>query len=247
MEKHLLFFDIDKTLYYRGRCPFRVVRAVKRAQRAGHYCILNTGRSKYGLPKNLLRQIKWDGFVCAGSYVEFLGEALRCELMPYQSVKTMIEILMREKVPAIVFDCDGPSYSFRHKYFGIPIEKPEDILVDFDKKRVNKLEVMASLSPSVIEELKPYAAPYDMGTYADIFVRGCSKATGMEVIGKKTGIPRERMIAFGDNNNDLDMLKYAGKSVAMKKASPDAIEAATFHATKHKLGVVQGIQKYLGL
>lgn len=207
--------------------------------------MINTGRSKAGIPKKLTRRIHWDGFVCAGAYAEFHGEVLGSQLMPKKSVEKIMEYVEKDKIP-VIFDTVGPSYFLRCKGPN-PIASVNEIYTDFEKKKVNKLEVLRMLSDDALADLSDYAACYPMGTYVDVFVHGCSKATGMKLIGEKTGIPRERMIAFGDNNNDREMLLYAGKSVAMKISSEGAVEAATYHATKHKQGVVQGIKKYLGI
>ena len=242
MEQHLLFFDIDGTILFHNRVPFLVKKAIKDARKAGHYCILNTGRPKVGLPKSVKR-MKWDGYICAGSYVEFQGEVLGCELMPEESVRKIMEYLVKDNVPA-TFDCVGPSYTL-HWQGGIPLSSPEELFVDFENKKVNKVEIHRPLSEEALRAIAPYASCYPMNGYVDVFVLGCSKASGMKLIGEKTGIPRERMVAFGDNNNDLDMLRYAGKSVAMKVASDDAVASAAFHATSRRHGVCQGIKKYL--
>ena len=41
-------------------------------------------------------------------------------------------------------------------------------------------------------------------------------------LGKLLGIPREEIMAFGDGNNDLKMLKEVGTGVAMENAIPSA-------------------------
>ncbi len=246
MERHVLFFDIDNTIYFHGWFPCRIARAIRRAQKAGHYCVIDTGRPKCCLPKSVMKRVKWDGIICAAAYTEFRGEVLDCKLMPRESVEKLAEIIEKENIPA-VFDCDGPSYALRCKQRKDEIHSVQEIFEDFEAKRVNKVELLHPMSKETLDAIAPYASCFPMGTYVDVFVLGCTKADGMKLIGEKTGIPRERMIAFGDNNNDLAMLRYAGKSVAMEKASPDAIEAATFHATKRRFGVVEGIKKYLGI
>lgn len=245
MEKHLLFFDIDGTILFNDRIPFRVKKAVKKAQQAGHLCFINTGRPMCNLPK-AVKKMNWDGFICAGSYVEFRGEVLESKLMPLESVKKLMEYVVKDKIPTII-DCVGPSYSLYYDGWAKKLASPEELFERFDELKINKFEILRPLPEEALRDLAPFAACYPMGTYVDVFVLGCNKATGMEVIGKKTGVPRERMIAFGDNNNDVDMLKYAGKSVAVKKASAAAIAASTYHAEKNRIGVYQGIKKYLGL
>lgn len=52
-----------------------------------------------------------------------------------------------------------------------------------------------------------------------------SKAAGIEIMLKHYGLSKENAISFGDNYNDLAMLKYTGMSVAMGNA-PDDVKAA---------------------
>jgi Cof subfamily protein (haloacid dehalogenase superfamily) len=59
------------------------------------------------------------------------------------------------------------------------------------------------------------------------FARGdVSKAAGLAVVAERFGIARERVVAFGDGNNDVAMLQWAGLGVAMPHAQPAALRAA---------------------
>ena len=54
----------------------------------------------------------------------------------------------------------------------------------------------------------------------EIVRRGLNKAVGIAHVAKDLGIPRERIIAFGDEDNDLEMIDYAGIGVAMGNGIP---------------------------
>jgi Cof subfamily protein (haloacid dehalogenase superfamily) len=59
------------------------------------------------------------------------------------------------------------------------------------------------------------------------FARGdVSKAAGLSVVAERFGVARERVVAFGDGNNDVAMLQWAGLGVAMPHAMPAALRAA---------------------
>ncbi|WP_088005674.1 Cof-type HAD-IIB family hydrolase [Indiicoccus explosivorum] len=52
----------------------------------------------------------------------------------------------------------------------------------------------------------------------EIVRSGMNKAVGIDRVAKSLDIPRSRIIAFGDEDNDLEMIEYAGTGVAMGNA-----------------------------
>jgi Cof subfamily protein (haloacid dehalogenase superfamily) len=55
----------------------------------------------------------------------------------------------------------------------------------------------------------------------DILTRNCSKGHALRRWARENGIPREQIMAIGDNYNDLEMLEFAGVPVLMGNASED--------------------------
>lgn len=55
--------------------------------------------------------------------------------------------------------------------------------------------------------------------YYEIIPKGQNKGTGLEMLCNITGIKRENVIAMGDNENDIEMLEYAGLGVAVGNAT----------------------------
>ncbi len=55
----------------------------------------------------------------------------------------------------------------------------------------------------------------------DILNRDCSKGHALRRLAGHYGIPREQIMAFGDNYNDLEMLEFAGLPVIMGNASEE--------------------------
>jgi hypothetical protein len=62
------------------------------------------------------------------------------------------------------------------------------------------------------------------------------------------GLRREEVAAFGDADNDIDMLKYAGVGIAVENASPGC-KAAADYVTKHHAedGVSYAVRKIMKL
>lgn len=62
----------------------------------------------------------------------------------------------------------------------------------------------------------------------EIMDKSVSKATGIEVILNHYGLSKDEAIAFGDNYNDIEMLKYIPRSVAMGNAPEEIKKIAAF-------------------
>ena len=62
--------------------------------------------------------------------------------------------------------------------------------------------------------------------YLEFMAPGVNKAEGVAVAAARLGIIASEVVAFGDGNNDVEMLRWAGLGVAMSHARPAAKEAA---------------------
>jgi Cof subfamily protein (haloacid dehalogenase superfamily) len=60
----------------------------------------------------------------------------------------------------------------------------------------------------------------------DILPPGCSKGVALRRLADSQGIPREDVMAIGDNFNDLEMLEFAGQPVVMANAAPELLQLA---------------------
>lgn len=88
---------------------------------------------------------------------------------------------------------------------------------------------------------------YSRPTYLELAPRTISKATALELILKNNyGLGMEAVMAFGDNYNDIDMVKAAGKGIAVANAREEVKAVAdevTLMSTED--GVAVAIEKYL--
>lgn len=57
--------------------------------------------------------------------------------------------------------------------------------------------------------------------FLEVAAAGVNKATGLETVCAELGILPSEVVAFGDNNNDVEMLQWAGIGVAMGNALPE--------------------------
>nr|WP_314081338.1 Cof-type HAD-IIB family hydrolase [uncultured Leptotrichia sp.] len=77
--------------------------------------------------------------------------------------------------------------------------------------------------------------------------KGANKGVALKKLAEKLNIPREEVMAIGDGNNDIEMLKFAGVGVAMGNGTKMAKDAANYITdTNENNGVAKAIEKFLG-
>lgn len=95
------------------------------------------------------------------------------------------------------------------------------------------------------KELAPYADVTSSGHGdIDIIQPGIHKANGLTELGRILGISLAEMTAFGDGNNDLEMIKEVGDGVVVENASLDVLKVADHvTASNNDQGVLEYIEK----
>jgi Cof subfamily protein (haloacid dehalogenase superfamily) len=77
---------------------------------------------------------------------------------------------------------------------------------------------------------------------------GVTKAAGLEFLAERLGFDRAHTVAFGDGENDVELVDWAGFGVAVANAHKRVLDAADFVCPSvQDEGVAQTIEAYLGL
>jgi len=124
-------------------------------------------------------------------------------------------------------------------------EDPTSLLISPDEKQIEILQNELTNSHAEFIEHRNWAAPWNI---IEVVRKGIHKAVGLQKIADYFGIPRDRIIAFGDEDNDLEMIDYAGVGVAMDNAIDD-LKGIAKHITdsNEDSGVGNFLAKYLNL
>lgn len=82
-------------------------------------------------------------------------------------------------------------------------------------------------------------------TYLEITDPGATKAIALDFLIKRSGIRREQTMAFGDNDNDIEMLRFAGRGLAMGNA-PEGVKEAADDVTfsNNQDGIATALHKF---
>ena len=118
---------------------------------------------------------------------------------------------------------------------------------------VHKILIMGSaeeiqrVEPVLKQALPHLSIHRSKDEYLEIMNPAATKAKAIQFMAQHLGINAKQVIAFGDNFNDLDMLQYAGLSIAMGNA-PDAIKqvAKEVTATNNEDGIALVLNRVFG-
>ncbi|GEB75822.1 Cof-type HAD-IIB family hydrolase [Sporolactobacillus inulinus] len=241
MAIHLIFSDIDGTLINsHHELTERTIRAVQGCTSRGIPFVLVSARMPSGISP-LQRQlglscpiICYSGALIVDALLQS-SAPLHSETMNAQTAFTVYQHVS-DQFPSVSFsaysfnrwlvsDLDDPwvvqeqaiagttAYPFAFRKTQVddlpPIHK---ILCMGDPAEIDKLQLcLTDMSlDAVCYKSKP--------TYLEIMANQASKASAMQKIMDRFQIPQEQTLAFGDNFNDVPMLRFAGVGVAMANA-----------------------------
>ena len=85
-----------------------------------------------------------------------------------------------------------------------------------------------------------------LGSNLEFNAAGVSKGRALAELSAKLGLRAEEVMAFGDADNDLEMLSWAGYSFAMANGNDAVKEAARYQAPANdEAGVGQMVERYV--
>jgi len=231
------FFDVDGTLLsYKTRTVSDSARkAIAKLQEKGILCIVATGRHMIQMSKLPVADIPFDAFVMLNGQL-ILDKARNVLFGVPIEGKTrefLIEKFNDRTYPAIMIE-ENDMYlnvvtdHVREVHRFIAIAWPE--LSDYKGGKI--YQVCAYLRPEDEHLVDPIKDDCVMTSWhfggKDIIAGGGGKMAGIKRYLEYAGIRPEEIIAFGDAQNDLDMLAFAGIGVAMGNASEDVKAVADY-------------------
>ncbi len=245
----LVALDIDGTLYANVRetgvveevISAPVYDAVQRVVDAGVHVVLSTGRSAFGIGQ------VWDQLDLPRDGAQVLGVASNGSVvLSYPPIDVLSTITfdardlvtrLMEHVPdaAVAVEDVGVGYRLNRPFPEGEISGSMCIepLADLVAEPVTRVIVRDPHSSEedfveLAEKLGLHGTNYFIGwtAWLDLSPEGVSKASGLEDVCGRLGVDRCDVLALGDGRNDIEMLRWAGRGVAMGQAPLEVQEAA---------------------
>lgn len=235
MKPHLIVLDLDGTLLTdQQQISAKTKKTLLQAKEQGHQVMIATGRPyrasdlyyhELGLTTPI---VNFNGaYVHHPKNVSWQHMHTPIDLSVVHDVVDSINSYEYENIIAEVkddiyvhteddrilniFNMGNPRITLGDLYTHL-LENPTSLLIQANEANsVIIRDHLQAVHAEVIEHRR-WGAPLHI---IEIVRRGLNKAVGIAHVAKDLGIPRERIIAFGDEDNDLEMIEYAGLGVAM--------------------------------
>lgn len=183
-------------------------------------------------------------------------------------IEAVLDIFEKTDFPFEAFIA-GVSYTPRAYYdnptaFGAPsrildyvrrTRIPVDHMGHFIRAHIHEIEGMDMVvydpvrKSEILKELAGIPNLYITGSesfYIELAAGGVSKASALHFLAEDKSLTPSQVMAFGNGDNDLEMLQYAGKGVAMKNSTPLLLARADdLTMTNDEDGVAHYIRKFL--
>lgn len=265
----LLCLDIDGTLLNSKKELTEETReAVHYAKEKGVKIFLASGRSFPGM-RELLEVLEiGENCICMnGALVCAKGRVICRDLL---SEKMIYEILeCAKKYDSQIF-FSGKEFNLSNRQISSPIqnllqkgslrgdyyieERPEAFrkMVESRKGQILKAaikeldEIHYTQLRNELEENPCLHVAKSDEHFVDINSNGCNKGTAVKRLAAYYGIPMQNVMCIGDNENDVEMLRYAGLGVAMENGEECAKRTADFITDSNdKNGAAQAIYRWI--
>jgi Cof subfamily protein (haloacid dehalogenase superfamily) len=246
----LVATDMDGTLLRSdGTISARTLAAIRDAHQAGITVVAATGRGWRSAVPLLAPAPEITTAVCSnGALVRDIVGGADTDIFafPAATVEVLVDAVVSTVPDAgLAWELATGAFGFDRVYAGMRPDVARHY-PDHEGARPPVGDPMLKLlvihpqldEAALLSILEPVVPPDVLATYSgidtvEITGAGVHKAAALAVVCGRLGIDAADVVAFGDNRNDSEMLRWAGRGVAMGNAVPVAVEAADEQTAHH--------------
>ena len=246
----LIVSDLDGTLLPKGETEIdgKTFEMLSKAAKRGVAFAVASGRAYHEL-KRFFRHADCDIYYIAsdGALTVFREQSLFAHEIP-KTFLPRIAFAARQRGLAAVFIGKYLSYyadasvSFAQRFHR---ERHQHVLkvdsLSEIREPVFKISFYGTRSAELPSDLmQNFSRVYEGGDWVDFVRSGVNKGSALTALREMLGIAADEVLAFGDNDNDAEMLAAVPNSCAMVRSTPKALAAANIQ-TDHVVNTIRGI------
>lgn len=265
----LIATDLDGTLVTDDKnLTDRTIENIKKALKKNVKIMISSARAFYRLERYIdeldLRKENQYTICFNGAMIveNITGKILYSKNLDKREVNELIILGKKLNIPIMIYSKNAhhaekiPEIIKKNKNskgMNIKIENFNEI--DFDKEEnyiykivfMDKPEKIIEARKNIPKEIiKKYEVTSSVPEYIEFVKKGIKKSVAIKFIMDKFKIKQEEVIAIGDGENDIEMLKFAGLGVAMDNANNYVKENADYITTSNNDdGVGKVIKRFI--
>lgn len=238
MKRKLFAFDIDGTLLGSDKIPLDSTReALAKLRSQGHLVTIATGRSRF-MAENVIADLDFTNYVLCNGAAAFLDhEQYYQNLLNLEELHRFSEVVEQREIGLAYVGLDDVKKTNHHG-----LEKMTEAMRTinyeapvFDLEFHQTNDVYQALAFYDVENEERFDTDFPEFRFVrwhpqgvDIVPKNGSKAATLLNLAERVGIDRADIIAFGDGENDKEMLSEVGVGIAMGNAGQSIKNVATF-------------------
>lgn len=235
MKQHLIVLDLDGTLLTDTKTISPYTKDIlTKAEQAGHRVMIATGRPfrasqmyyhELALTTPIVnfngalvhhpKDNSWDTMhsPIAMSVVHDVVDSINKYEYNNLIAEVMDDVYLHNANDELIniFNLGNPRVKTGNLKFNL-LEDPTSLLIHANESNVSMIRQHLHEVHAELIEHRRWGDPFHI---VEIVRKGLNKAVGISKVAHEYNIPRDRIIAFGDEDNDLEMIDYAGIGVAM--------------------------------
>ena len=231
------FFDVDGTLlsHKTKQIPPSAIRALEILKAKGIPCIISTGRQIHQMDLLPMGGVTFDGYITMNGQLTMdknrqplYAKPLRGEVLEFA-----LKLFREKKVPVIFVEQDT-----------LYVNEDGPLVRSVQESISSKLPPVGEYTGGNVYQACVYINDQETAMLdpvrgkcvitrwhanaVDIIAPDGGKRAAVEQYCRDNGWARAEIIAFGDSDNDLEMIRYAGIGVALGNAEPEVKAAADY-------------------
>lgn len=234
---HTVFFDIDCTLVsHETNCvPQSAQKALSILKQKGIRSVIATGRHLSELDSLPMAGLEFDGYLMLNGQLCYNSnkQLIYGNPLEGQMLARLVELFNQARFPIMFIEKDRMYINFLNERVRLAQESMSAWMPQVDRYRgetvYQAVAFVDSEEKALLQEVLPDCRIAQwMELAVDIVPKKSGKAAAVERYLSYIGADRCGTMAFGDGDNDMDMLRYVQIGVAVGNSMPRVFEAADY-------------------
>lgn len=246
MDVKLIALDLDGTvLNSKGKLSEETKEGLMTVMDNGVNVCIASGRAFDSLPEEVL-EVPGIKYAITSNGAAIYKTKNKELIKAYKLLADSVDLIlsMSKKYKRITFECfiNGTAYADKAYIYdplivGDNVRSVEyirktrhqvDNIVEFISNNKENLDCMniilgdQDIRKDIIEEISSKTSDVYITSASPVMLefsyKDCGKAAGLRFLSDYLGIDRDLIVAFGDADNDIDMIKFAGAGIALSNA-----------------------------